>query len=183
MAFKMNRPIIMGTPLQKKTGDNPNDLRPNMFGNTLGIKDRGQLEDWYVSNVDKVNFGYSTYEDFSKDWPKNYGYKEYGVAATMEGGPEYFRPKPKPKPKPKPRPKEKILSIKMKDVEMLPTTKTLDIVKPTKRKYITSDDGKWKYNLDTGEKTKVKTQKVKKSRKPGKRSVRNLVTGGKNKVQ
>jgi len=53
----------------------------------------------------------------------------------------------------------------------------------TKRKYMTSSDGKWKTNLETGEKTRVKTQKIKKFRKPGKRSVKNLVTGGTNRVQ
>jgi hypothetical protein len=88
------------------------------------------------------------------------------------------------KPGPPPRePYEMIDRIKIKNIDMLPTIKTPDIVEPTKRKYITSADGKWKYNLETGEKTRVKTQKVKKFRKPGKRSVRNLVTGGTNRVQ
>ena len=109
MAFKMNRPIIKGSAFHKNTGNNSDDLRPNMFGNKLGIKDRGQLEDWYASNVDKVNFGYSTYEDFSKDWPKNYGYEEYGRATTMEGGPDYFRKvKPEKTIKLSPRPIEQI---------------------------------------------------------------------------
>jgi len=186
MAFKMNRPIILGTPLQKNTGNNPNDLRRNIGGNTLGLKDATELNEWYSSNMDKENFGYLTFEDFKKDWPS--AVMQDGYALTFEGGPDYIQPKPKPKPKPKPpkpkpRPIEKVISIEKKDIEMLPTTKTPDVVKPSKRKYITSKDRKWKYNLETGEKTRVKTQKVKKSRKPGKRSVRNLVTGRTNRVQ
>jgi len=84
----------------------------------------------------------------------------------------------------KPRePYEMIDPIKIKNIDMGEPT-IPDVIEPErKRKYITSDDGKWKYNLETGEKTRVKTQKVKKFRKPGKRSVRNLVTGGTNRVQ
>jgi len=83
----------------------------------------------------------------------------------------------------KPRePMEMIDPIKIKNIDMGEPT-TPDVIKPTKRKYMTSTDGKWKINLETGEKTRVKTQKVKKSTKPGKRSVRNLVTGGTNRVQ
>ena len=108
----MNRPIIKGTPLQKKTSDNPNDLRPNIGGNTLGLKDAGELNEWYTSNMDKDNFGYSTYEDFKKDWPKNYGYEEYGRATTMEGGPDYFR---KVKP-------EKTIKLSPRPIEQLPTS-------------------------------------------------------------
>jgi hypothetical protein len=101
-----------------------------------------------------------------------------GYITTGSKHPEDLRPT-------KPRePMEKIDRIKIKNIDMLPTTTTVpDIIEPTKRKYITSKDGKWKTNLETGEKTRVKTQKVKKSKKPGKRSVRNLVTGGTNKVQ
>ena len=100
-----------------------------------------------------------------------------GYIATGSKHPEDLRPT-------KPRePIEMIDSIKIKNIDMLPTTKTPDVIELSKRKYITSDDGKWKYNLETGEKTRVKTQKVKNFRKPGKRSVRNLVTGGKNRVQ
>ena len=132
MAFKMNRPIIKGTPLQKKTGDNPNDLRRNIGGNTLGLKDRGELEDWYASNVDKVNFGYSTYEDFSKDWPKNYGYEEYGRATTMEGGPDYFR---KVKP-------EKITKLPQRPIEQLPTPEMGEL----KQSGIDIDQSKYNYS-------------------------------------
>ena len=132
MAFKMNRPIIKGTPLQKKTGDNPNDLRRNIGGNTLGLKDRGELEDWYASNVDKVNFGYSTYEDFSKDWPKNYGYEEYGRATTMEGGPDYFR---KVKP-------EKITKLPQRPIEQLPTPEMEEL----KKSGIDIDQSKYNYS-------------------------------------
>nr|QPI16500.1 MAG: hypothetical protein NIOZUU157_00399 [Virus NIOZ-UU157] len=89
MAFKMNRPIIKGTPLQKNTGNNPNDLRPNMGGNTLGIKDRGELSEWYAINSEKDNFGYNTYEDFKKDWPN--ADMQGGYATTFEGGPEYMQ--------------------------------------------------------------------------------------------
>jgi len=57
----------------------------------------------------------------------------------------------------------------------------IELVK-SKRKYVTSADGKTKTNLETGEVTKVKT-KVKRKRRPGKRKVRNLVTGGWNWIQ
>ena len=132
MAFKMNRPIIKGTPLQKKTGNNSDDLRRNIGGNTLGLKDRGELEDWYASNVDKVNFGYSTYEDFSKDWPKNYGYEEYGRATTMEGGPDYFR---KVKP-------EKTIKLSPRPIEQLPTSEMGEL----KQSGIDIDQSKYKYS-------------------------------------
>ena len=101
-----------------------------------------------------------------------------GYTATGSTHPEDLRPT-------KPRePIEMIDRIETKNIEMLPTTtKIPDIIEPSKRKYITSRDGKWKYNLETGEKTRVKTEKVKKYKKPGKRSVRNLVTGGTNRVQ
>ena len=100
-----------------------------------------------------------------------------GYTATGSTHPEDLRPT-------KPRePIEMIDRIETKNIEMLPTTETPDVIEPSKRKYITSKDGKWKYNLETGEKTRVKIQKVKKFRKPGKRSVRNLVTGGTNRVQ
>tara|TARA_R100001443_G_scaffold114661_1_gene130974 strand:+ start:547 stop:1269 length:723 start_codon:yes stop_codon:yes gene_type:complete len=57
----------------------------------------------------------------------------------------------------------------------------IELVK-SKRKYVTSADGKTKTNIETGEVTKVKT-KVKRKRRPGKRKVRNLVTGGWNWIQ
>jgi hypothetical protein len=87
------------------------------------------------------------------------------------------------KPGPPPRePYEMIDRIKIKNIDMGEPT-IPDVIEPSKRKYTTSADGKWKTNLETGEKTRVKTQKVKKFRRPGKRNVRNLVTGGTNKVQ
>ena len=87
MAFKMNRPIIKGTPLQKNTGNNSNDLRPNMGNNTLGIKDMGQMDEWYKNNMDKNNFGYDSFEDFKKDWPN--AKMQGGHAVTFGGGPDY----------------------------------------------------------------------------------------------
>jgi len=100
MAFKMNRPIIKGTPLQKNNGNNSNELRPNMGGNALGIKGRGRMDEWYKSNMHKDNFGYSTYEDFKKDWPN--ADMQGGYATTFEGGPDYNinaeRRKIEPKP-------------------------------------------------------------------------------------
>lgn len=78
-------------------------------------------------------------------------------------------------------PMEMIDRMGIKNIDMGETT-IPERVEPSKRKYMTTSDGE-KINLETGEKTKVKTQKVKRTRKPGKRSVRNLVTGGTNKVQ
>ena len=87
------------------------------------------------------------------------------------------------KPGPPPRkPYEMIDRIKIKNIDMGEPT-IPDVIEPSKRKYTTSANGKWKTNLETGEKTRVKTQKIKKFRKPGKRNVRNLVTGGTNRVQ
>ena len=130
MAFKMNRPIIKGTPLQKKTGDNPNDLRRNIGGNTLGLKDRGELDKWYTSNMDKDNFGYSTYEDFKKDWPN--ADMQGGYATTMEGGPEYIQ-----KVK-----SEKTIKLPIKPIEQLPTPEIGEL----KQSGIDIDQGKYKYS-------------------------------------
>ena len=80
-------------------------------------------------------------------------------------------------------PMEKLTSIGMREIKNIDMEGVAPVPVETKRKYMTSSDGKWKTNLETGEKTRVKTQKVKKFRKPGKRSVRNLVTGGTNRVQ
>ena len=88
-----------------------------------------------------------------------------------------LRPKKKPV-----EPMEMINSIKIKNIDMGEPT-IPDVLEPSKRKYMTSADGKTKVNLKTGEKTKVKTSKVKKTKKPGKRSVKNLVTGKDNKIQ
>jgi hypothetical protein len=85
------------------------------------------------------------------------------------------------KPGPPPiEPMEMLDRMKIKNIDMGTTP---DVIEPSKRKYMTSADGKWKINLETGEKTKVKTQKVKRTFRPGKRSVKNLVTGGTNRVQ
>lgn len=81
------------------------------------------------------------------------------------------------KPGPPPRePMEMVDRVKIKNIDMGEPT-IPDVIEPSKRKYLNG------YNLETGEKTRVKTQKVKKFRKPGKRNVRNLVTGGTNRVQ
>ena len=74
------------------------------------------------------------------------------------------------------KPITKIPSIGMKTINMGETT--IPELEPSKRKYMTSSDGKWKINLETGEKTRVKTQKVKKGKGPGRRrGPTNLVTG------
>ena len=88
-----------------------------------------------------------------------------------------LRPKKKPV-----EPMEMIGRMKIKNIDMGEPT-IPDVLEPSKRKYMTSADGKTKVNLKTGEKTKVKTSKVKKTKKPGKRSVKNLVTGKYNKIQ
>ena len=130
MAFKMNRPIIKGTPLQKKTSDNPNDLRPNIGSNTLGLKDAGELNEWYTSNMDKDNFGYSTYEDFKKDWPN--ADMQGGYATTMEGGPDYIQ---KVKP-------EKIIKLQPKQIKQIPTSEMGEL----KKSGLDIDQSKYKYS-------------------------------------
>jgi len=103
-------------------------------------------------------------------------YDPKGIEWRGERNPEDLRPT-------KPRePMEKVDRIKIKNIDMGEPT-IPDVIEPSKRKYTTSANGKWKTNLETGEKTRVKTQKVKKFRRPGKRNVRNLVTGGTNRVQ
>tara|TARA_R100001443_G_scaffold49503_1_gene61814 strand:- start:464 stop:973 length:510 start_codon:yes stop_codon:yes gene_type:complete len=129
MAFKMNRPIIKGTPLQKNTGNNPNDLRRNIGGNTLGLKDRGELNKWYTSNMDKDNFGYNTYEDFKKDWPN--AVMQDGYALTFEGGPDYLQ---KVKP-------EKVISIPTQQAAILGDQK-----QSLKKAGIDIDKSKYKYS-------------------------------------
>ena len=122
MAFKMNRPIIKGTPLQKDTGkrmidNNPQDLRPNMGGNTLGIKHRGHLDEWYNTTSDKPNFGYTNFEDFKKDWPN--AVMEGGVALTFEGGPEYF----------KKREPEKLIKLPSRSIKQISTPEVAELKK------------------------------------------------------
>ena len=74
------------------------------------------------------------------------------------------------------------IGLKERKIKLIPTNeKEVELVR-SKRKYVTSADGKTKTNLETGEVTKVKT-KVKRKRRPGKRKVRNLVTGGWNWIQ
>jgi len=87
--------------------------------------------------------------------------------------------------RPKVLPKEPTLKIETKKLDLKPLdVKTTEPqLKKSKRKYMTSKDGKTKTNLETGEKTKVKTTKVKKKRRPNKRKVKNLVTGKNNKIQ
>ena len=78
------------------------------------------------------------------------------------------------------KPIEKMERIDIKNIDMGEPT-TPNILETSKRKYIKS--GKHKINLETGEKTKIKTKKVKKKKRPRKRKVKNLVTGGVNIVQ
>ena len=66
-------------------------------------------------------------------------------------------------------------------LEILPKKTVEPQPKKSKRKYISK--GKTKTNLQTGEVTKVKKQKVKRKTRPGKRKVRNLVTGKNNRIQ
>ena len=87
--------------------------------------------------------------------------------------------------RPKVLPKEPGYLIKTKGLELMPIENNLaePKVEKSKRKYITSKDSKTKTNLETGEVTKVKKQKVKRKTRPGKRKVKNLVTGKNNKIQ
>ena len=99
---------------------------------------------------------------------------------TKEGGdyknPNDLRPTMPRKPLTK-------IDVKAPKLKLIPTNeKEITPIKP-KRKYVTSADGKTKTNIETGEVTKVKTKKVKGKRRPGKRKVRNLVTGGWNWIE
>ena len=88
--------------------------------------------------------------------------------------------------RPKVLPKEPTLKIKTEKLDLKPieNKKTTEPqLKKSKRKYMTSKDGKTKTNLETGEVTKVKITKVKKKNRPNKRKVKNLVTGKNNKIQ
>jgi len=154
MAFKMNRPIIKGTPLQKNTGNNPQDLRPNLGGNTLGIKDMGQMDEWYENNMDKNNFGYDSFEDFKKDWPN--ANMQGGHAVTFGGGPNYNidaeRIKIEPRPIQQiPTPKEEVEELKKVPPYELTKNKTEYFTTEMKGKrggsYVKGDDGKSEMNL------------------------------------
>ena len=88
--------------------------------------------------------------------------------------------------RPKVLPKEPTLKTEKKRLDLKPIEdkKTTEPqIKKSKRKYMTSKDGKTKTNLETGEVTKVKIAKVKKRNRPNKRKVKNLVTGKNNKIQ
>ena len=88
--------------------------------------------------------------------------------------------------RPKVLPKEPTLKIETKKLDLKPIEikeTTEPQLKKSKRKYMTSKDGKTKTNLETGEVTKVKIAKVKKRNRPNKRKVKNLVTGKNNKIQ
>ena len=108
-------------------------------------------------------------------YPKSYDRPGYGVVGKVDA--ESLNPGLAPR-----KPIEKMTRMELKNIDMGEPTPS-GVIEPSKRKYTYSADGKWKYNLETGEKIKVKTQKVKKFRRPGKRSVKNLVTGGINRVQ
>ena len=107
-----------------------------------------------------------------------------GLSKTGESEYTYNPTAESIKPGPAPiEPMEMLDRAKIKNIDMEMEQKTPYTLEGSKRKYMTSSDGKWKINLETGEKTKVKIEKVKKTKKPRKRSVKNLVTGGYNKVQ
>ena len=112
---------------------------------------------------------------------KIYPTEERKFVKTGDGEFAYTTTAESIKPGPKPiETMEMIDRMKIKNIDMETTP---GVIEPSKRKYMTSDDGKYKYNLETGERSKVNTQKVKNTRRPGKRSVKNLVTGGANRVQ
>ena len=118
----------------------------------------------------------ATAEDLRKTgiYPKSYDRPGSGVIGRVDA--ESLNPGAAPI-----KPIEMMTRLELKNIDMGESTS--GPIEPSKRKYMTSDDGKWKINLETGEKTKVKTQKVKRTFRPGKRSVKNLVTGGTNRVQ
>jgi len=118
----------------------------------------------------------ATAEDLRKTgiYPKSYDRPGSGVIGRVDA--ESLNPGAAPI-----KPIEMMTRMEVKNIDMEQTAPS--VIEPSKRKYMTSDDGKWKINLETGEKTKVKTQKVKRTFRPGKRSVKNLVTGGTNRVQ
>ena len=100
---------------------------------------------------------------------------------TQDGG-DYKNPNDL---RPKVIPKEPAYKIDTKGLKRLPIIDTgKNKIEPvrSKRKYVTSADGKTKTNIETKKVTKVKTKKVKGKRKPGKRKVRNLITGKNNKI-
>ena len=86
-------------------------IKRGIHNNKLGLTDRGQLSDWYTSNMDKPNFGYNNFEDFKADWPT--AELDGGVAITGEGGPEYFMGQER-KP-------EKLIKLPSRSIEQIPT--------------------------------------------------------------
>ena len=107
-------------------------------------------------------------------YPKSYDRPGHGVVGRVDA--ESLNPGLAPR-----KPIEKMTRVELKNIDMEQTAPS--VIEPSKRKYMTSDDGKYKYNLETGERSKVNTQEVKNTRRPGKRSVKNLVTGKNNRVQ
>ena len=83
-----------------------------IHNNNLGLTHRGELSDWYISNMDKPNFGYTNFEDFQADWPT--AELEGGVAITGEGGPEYSMDQER-KP-------EKLIKLPSRSIEQIPTS-------------------------------------------------------------
>jgi len=131
------------------------------------IGDRNELQ--YQKGERLIDEAYTLHEENKKRGihSENFGF---------DTNPDDLRPT-------KPRePMEMLDRVKIKNIDMGEPT-TPSVIEPSKRKYMTSSDGKHKINLETGEKTRVKTQKVKRTFKPDKRSVKNLVTGGTNRVQ
>jgi len=111
-----------------------------------------------------------------------YPTEKRGLSKDGEDGYSYNNTAEQVKPGDVPiEPIEMMDRAKIKNIDM--GEPTIPAPEPSKRKYMTSDDGKYKYNLETGERSKVNTQEVKNTRRPGKRSVKNLVTGKNNRVQ
>ena len=162
MAFKMNRPIIKGSALHKNTGNNSDDLRPNIGGNTLGIKDAGELNEWYTSNMDKDNFGYRTYEDFKKDWPN--AHMQDGYATTMEGGPDYIQ-KVKPEKIIKLQPRQ-IKQIATSEMEGLKKVPPYELVKNNTEYFTIEKQGTATHTYPKGEDGKVL---IRQKDKPGRK--------------
>ena len=105
---------------------------------------------------------------------------DLGIYTQLGGdrkNPNDLRPKFTPK-----KPAYKISTIDKLKVLPIDTGEDKVKLQTSKLKYMTSKDGKTKTNLETGEVTKVKTQKVKRKRKPNKRKVKNLITGKNNKI-
>ena len=101
--YKGGVPAAPSDKKEKKTS--------TIHNNNLGLTNRGELSDWYTSNMDKPNFGYTNFEDFKADWPT--AQLDGGYAITGEGGPEYSMDQER-KP-------EKLIKLPSRSIEQIPT--------------------------------------------------------------